>query len=84
MLFIAPLQSQDLEPRFLSSVPLKTNFSGLVYGYSHGDILLNAQEIEGLNAKLNSVAVFYGSTSVQEISLPDKDIAGIYLELPLL
>ncbi|PHS64129.1 MAG: hypothetical protein COB12_08315 [Flavobacterium sp.] len=52
--------AQDLEPRFLSSVPLKTNYSGIVYGYSSGDILLNAQEIEGLNAKLNSVAVFYG------------------------
>ena len=55
-----PIHSQDLEPRFLSSVPLKTNYSGIVYGYSSGDILLNAQEIEGLNAKLNSVAVFYG------------------------
>ena len=54
------IQAQDLEPRFLSSVPLKTNFAGLVYGYSDGDILLNAQQIEGLNAKLNSVAVFYG------------------------
>lgn len=53
-------QAQDLEPRFLSSVPLKTNFGGLVYGYSQGDILLNAQQIEGLNAKLNSVAAFYG------------------------
>jgi hypothetical protein len=53
-------QAQDLEPRFLSSVPLKTNFGGLVYGYSAGDILLNAQQIEGLNAKLNSVAAFYG------------------------
>jgi len=53
-------QAQDLEPRFLSSVPLKTNFGGLVYGYSSGDILLNAQQIEGLNAKLNSVATFYG------------------------
>ncbi len=53
-------QAQDLEPRFLSSVPLKTNFSGLVYGYSYGDILLNSQEIEGLNAKLNSLVVYYG------------------------
>jgi len=53
-------QAQDLEPRFLSSVPLKTNFAGLVYGYSDGDILINAQQIEGLNAKLNSVATFYG------------------------
>lgn len=54
------LHSQDLEPRFLSSIPLKTNYAGLVYGYSYGDILLNAQEIEGLNAKLNTVAGFYG------------------------
>ena len=54
------IKAQDLEPRFLSSVPLKTNFGGLVYGYSDGDILLNAQQIEGLNAKLNSVAAFYG------------------------
>lgn len=54
------LQAQDLEPRFLSSVPMKTNFTGLVYGYSYGDILLNAQEIEGLNAKLNTLAAFYG------------------------
>ena len=53
-------QAQDLEPRFLSSVPLKTNFGGLVYAYSQGDILLNAQQIENLNAKLNSVAGFYG------------------------
>lgn len=52
--------AQDLEPRFLSSMPLKTNFTGLVYGYSYGDILLNAQEIEGLNAKLNTTAVYYG------------------------
>ncbi len=52
--------AQDLEPRFLSSVPLKTNYSGIVYGYSSGDILLNSQQIEVLNAKLNSIAVFYG------------------------
>ena len=57
---ILTFQAQDLEPRFLSSTPLKTNFAGLVYGYSQGDILLNAQQIEGLNAKLNSVVVFYG------------------------
>ena len=57
-------QAQDLEPRFLSSLPLKTNFSGLVYGYSYGDILLNAQEIEGLSAKLNSVVAFYGRSFI--------------------
>ena len=72
------LQAQDLEPRFLSSVPLRTNYSGIVYGYSSGDILLNAQEIEGLNAKLNSVAVFYGH-SFKLLNKPAKfDIAVPY------
>ncbi len=52
--------AQDLEPRFLSSVPLKTNFAGVVYAYSSGNVLLNAQEIENLNAKMNTLAVFYG------------------------
>ena len=71
-------QAQDLEPRFLSSVPLKTNFGGLVYGYSEGDILLNAQQIENLNAKLNSVAVFYGR-SFKLFNKPAKfDIAVPY------
>ena len=51
---------QDLEPCFLSSVPLGTNFSGAIYGYSSGNILLNSLEIEDLNAKLNTVGVFYG------------------------
>jgi len=54
------IQAQDLEPRFLSSMPLKSNFSGIAYNYSFGDILLNAQQIENLNAKLNTVAVYYG------------------------
>lgn len=56
--FIA--RAQDLEPRFLSSVPLGTNFSGAIYGYSSGNILLNSVAIEDLNAKLNTVGVFYG------------------------
>lgn len=37
-----------------------TNFALVVYGYSSGNILLNAQEIENLNAKLNSITVVYG------------------------
>jgi len=70
--------AQELEPRFLSSVPLKTNFAGIVYGYSKGEILLNAQEVEGLNAKLNSVAVFYGR-SFKLFNKPAKfDIAVPY------
>jgi len=54
------VRAQDLEPRFLSSVPLGTNFSGAIYGYSSGNILLNSLVIEDLNAKLNTVGVFYG------------------------
>jgi len=54
------IQAQDLEPRFLSSMPLKANFAGLAYNYSFGDILLNAQQIENLNARLNTVAAYYG------------------------
>jgi len=37
-----------------------TNFSGVIYGYSTGDILLNSVVIEDLNAKLSSVGAFYG------------------------
>lgn len=74
-LFAFSIQAQDLEPRFLSSVPLKTNYAGLVYGYSYGDILLNAQEVEGLNAKLNNIIGFYGR-SFRLFNKPSKiDIA---------
>jgi hypothetical protein len=54
------VKAQDLEPRFLSSVPNKTNFLGLVYGFSSGGIYLESQEIKGLNANLNTTTVFYG------------------------
>ncbi|GAB1308132.1 hypothetical protein KH5_08150 [Urechidicola sp. KH5] len=59
-IYVTKVFTQDLEPRFLSSAPLGTNFSGLVYGFSSGDILLNSQEVENLNTKLNTVAGFYG------------------------
>lgn len=61
-LFLGAFSStaQDLEPRFLSSVPIKGNFGGLVYGYSNGNILLdNSLPIEDLDAKLNTVAAAY-------------------------
>ncbi|MCK5815745.1 MAG: transporter [Flavobacteriaceae bacterium] len=52
--------AQELEPRFLSSVPIKTNIAALVYGYSTGNILLdNALPIKGLNANMHSVALVY-------------------------
>lgn len=52
--------SQDLEPRFLSSVPIKTNFAIVAYGYSDGGIIFNAQEVENLNAKMHSFVGVYG------------------------
>ncbi|PCI09747.1 MAG: hypothetical protein COB73_04865 [Flavobacteriaceae bacterium] len=54
------INAQDLEPRFLSSVPNHTNFIGLVYGFSSGGIYLDSQEIEGLRADLNTTTTFYG------------------------
>ena len=78
LLFFAPLQAQDLEPRFLSSLPLKTNFAGTAYGYSTGDIQLNSQVIKNLNAKLNSVVGFYGR-SFKLLNKPAKlDIVSTY------
>lgn len=52
--------AQELEPRFLSSVPIKTNIAAVVYGYSTGNILLdNALPIEGLNSDMHSIAFVY-------------------------
>ncbi len=78
IIYSTQVKSQDLEPRFLSSVPMKSNFAGIIYGYSSGDILLNAQEIENLNAKLNNVAIFYGR-SFKMLNKPTKiDIVAPY------
>jgi hypothetical protein len=58
--FISPLRAQDLEPRFLSSIPIGGNFAIASYGYSTGNILLdNTLPIEDLNAKLNSFVFAY-------------------------
>jgi len=58
--FISPLKAQDLEPRFLSSIPISGNFAIASYGYSNGNILLdNTLPIEDLNAKLNSFIFAY-------------------------
>lgn len=76
ILFSLNGKAQDLEPRFLSSVPLGTNFAALVYGYSSGDILLNSLEIEGLNARLNSIGVGYGR-SMKLFNKPAKFDAAV-------
>lgn len=54
------IYAQDLEPRFLSSSPTGTNFTGAVYSFSSGNILLNGLEVENLNAEVNTMVAFYG------------------------
>jgi hypothetical protein len=54
------VQAQDLEPRFLSSIPTGGNFAIAAYGYSTDNILLqNTLPIEDLEAKLNSISFVY-------------------------
>lgn len=78
LIWSVSIKAQDLEPRFLSSVPLGTNYLGLVYGYSSGNILINSLEIEDLNAKLNSIGVGYGR-SMKLFNKPGKfDVAVPY------
>lgn len=53
-------QTQDLEPRFLSSMPTGTNVVVASYAFSRGNILLdNALPIENLESELNSMVVAY-------------------------
>ena len=52
--------AQDLEPRFLSSMPTGTNVAVASYAFSKGNILLdNALPIEDLESELNSVVFGY-------------------------
>ncbi len=52
--------SQDLEPGFLSALPIGTNIGIASYGYSQGEILLDkALPIEDLNSKMSIIALGY-------------------------
>lgn len=52
--------AQDLEPGFLSAMPIGGNIAIVSYGHSRGDILLdNTLPIEDLDSKLNSIGVGY-------------------------
>ena len=54
------VQSQDLEPRILSPMPINGNFAIVSYGHSAGNILLdNTLPIEDFNAKLNNIVIGY-------------------------
>lgn len=52
--------SQDLEPGFLSAMPIGSNIGIASYGYSQGEILLdNTLPIEDLNSKMSIIALGY-------------------------
>ena len=52
--------SQDLEPGFLSALPIGTNIGIASYGYSQGEILLdNTLPIEDLNSKMSIIGLGY-------------------------
>lgn len=60
LLSVLDCKSQDLEPRFLSSIPVKTNIGAVLYGYSTGAILLdNSLPLKDLNSKMNSFGLVY-------------------------
>ena len=49
------LLAQELEPRLLTNIPVKSNILAVGYGYAWGDMLLDpAITIENFNAKINS------------------------------
>ncbi len=52
--------SQELEPRSLTNVPVKTNFATLVYNYAAGNILYDqALPLEDVQAKTNTFVGAY-------------------------
>lgn len=60
ILCVNRVYAQDLEPRYLSDVPIGLNVMLATYGYSSGNILLdNSLPIEDLDAKLNTLGVAY-------------------------
>jgi len=78
-LFCIPVQSQDLEPRFLSSIPTGTNVAIASYGYSKGNILLdNSAPIEDLNASLNNAIFAYAHSFKLFNKLTKFDVVAPY------
>lgn len=58
---VESINAQSFEPRFLSEIPLKTNFLVGGYGYSQGDILLDvASPVQDLESSLNTLMLVYG------------------------
>lgn len=57
------LQAQELQPRRWSHLPMGSNFSGLVYGYTSADIFFNPSlRIENAELDLHTFAASYVHT----------------------
>jgi hypothetical protein len=61
LLFVCTLAAaQDLEPRAYSPAPIGTNFAGLTYAHSSGDVLLDPTiAIQNANVQFNTVSFGY-------------------------
>lgn len=59
-LWVNTTEAQDLEPRFMSSMPIGTNLALASYSYSEGNILLdNTLPVENMESKLNTLVTAY-------------------------
>ena len=59
----ATLPAQQLEPRAYSPSPIGTNFLGMSYLYSKGDVIFDPSvPIDNVDAQVNTVAPYYGRT----------------------
>jgi hypothetical protein len=82
------LHAQELEPRLLTNIPLKSNIIGVGYGYASGNMLLDpAIPIEDFNAKMNSFVgayarslKFFGMSAKLDVVVPfsNADWSGTY------
>ena len=82
------LQAQELEPRLLSNIPVKSNVLAVGYGYASGNILLDpAIPLEDFNARLNSFMgayarsiKFFGMSGKFDVVVPfsTADWSGTY------
>ena len=63
LFFAGAGQAQQLEPRAYSLSPVGTNFLGAAYFYSSGGAVLDPSvPVENLQARVDTVAPFYGRT----------------------
>jgi len=80
--------SQELEPRLLTNIPVKSNVLVLGYGYASGDVLLDpAVQLEDFKATLNSFVgayarsvKFFGMSGKFDVVVPytTADWSGTY------